>query len=373
MFELTRWSLIFGTTAAALGGTVANATTIVGVDVLGHLQRERAARAGEADASPGRDVLLAQLLVDPASPYSTTRSRPDFTNEVDWPEVLARLPGHLSTEETVDVLRWDLGASRARPQQDVEPRDGFRDPFVAASATKADVDADIFWHMVDLTGFQHSTRAATYAVAMQILRQQLRETDPVRQAAIGIDGGVFHRVMAASVLDQVPDYDMHYLSMLVQHRLIHWRVGDRATTGLRALPTALRVARIAAAYRDAQGYLGGFPCNRDATPLTGNAGTGDTDDDRALCFVAATDRAVHRWYIDESERQARWVPEREQSGLQRLGGFVAAVLTLLDLAPFVEMIEAVAADDLVAARLFTPAEADLAAERADRLFCPFPE
>ncbi|APG03347.1 hypothetical protein BJI69_05080 [Luteibacter rhizovicinus DSM 16549] len=313
------------------------------------------------------------MLADPRSPYSTTRTHPDFTNDAEWPEVLARLPGNLSTENAVAVLGWDLGLTRARPGQDIVPREGFRDSFVAASATKADVDADIFWHMVDLTGFRHFTKAATYAVAMQILRRQILETDPARHASLGIDKDVFLRVMRAAYLDQVPTYDMQYLTTLVQHRLIHWQVGDRATTGSRALPAAFRVARIAAAYRDAQGYLIGYPCNSDATPRAGTAGSGVEGDERPLCFVAATDRAIHRWYVDESDRQARWVPERELDGVQRLAGFVAAVFVLLDLAPFVEMIEAVAADDLVTARLVTRAEADLAAERADSLFCPLPE
>lgn len=359
---------------AALASTPATATTtVVGVDVFTHLQRERVARLGTDDAPQARDVLLDQLLVDPTSPYSDLREHPDFTNDVEWPAVLARLSGKLSTSDALAVLSWDLGLTRARPGLDVEPPGGFRDPFIAASASKADVDADIFWHILDLTGYRHSTKAATYAVAMQILRRQLTTTDADRQAALGVDKDIFARVMAASSFDQVPSYDMHYLSALVQHRLIHWQVGERASTGRRALPTAFRIARVAAAYRDAQGYLGSFPCRRDATPSASNAGTGKADDERPLCFVAATDLAVHRWYVDEADRQARWVPEHEPGGMQRLIGFATAVLALLDLAPLVEMVEAVAADDLVTARLLTSSEADLAAERADNLFCPFPE
>lgn len=358
----------------AMGLPGAYATTTAGVDVVSHLQRERVARLGGAEAfSPPEDALLSQLLAVPASPYSATVDEPRFTNDVEWPEILAGLPGNLSTASAVAVLDWDLGLTRARPGRDVEPRGGYRDTFVAASATKADVDADIFWHVVDLTGFRHSARAATYAVAMQILREQMRSTAPGRRAMLGIDEEVFRRVMAASYLDQVTHYDMQYLTTLVQHRLIHWQPGGRSTTGLRALPTAFRVARVAAAYRDAQGYIGSFPCRPDATPQDGNAGTGAEGDERPLCFVAATDRAVHRWYIDEYRRQAARVPEREHSGMQRLAGFAAAVLALLDLAALVEVVEAVVADDLVTAEWLTPAEADLAAERADRLFCPIPE
>lgn len=348
------------------------ATSVIGVDVLSHLQRERVARVGGAEAfSATESDLLDQLLTEPGSPYSATVDEPDFTNDVDWPEVVAGLPGNLSTSAAIAVLDWDLGLTRARPGHDVEPGLGYKDPFIAASATKADVDADIFWHMVDLTGFRHSARAATYAVAMQILRGQMQGTAPERRALLGIDEEVFRRVMKAVHLEQVSDYDMQYLSALVQHRLIHWRVGERASTGQRALPTVYRVARVAAAYRDAQGYTGNFPCTADAAPITRNAGTGAEGDDRPLCFVAATDRAIHRWYIDEAQRQAAWVPPPGHEGMQRLLGFAVVVLALLDLVPLVA--EAVAADDLVTAELLTPAEADMAAERADRLFCPFPE
>jgi hypothetical protein len=352
----------------------ADATTVTGVDVLSHLQHERVTRlGGEAAFAVTESDLLDQLLTEPGSPYSATVDEPDFTNDVDWPEVIAGMPGNLSTASAIAVLDWDLGLTRARPDRDVTARTGFKDPFIAASATKADVDADIFWHMVDLTGFRHSTRAATYAVAMQILRGQVQATAPDRRALLGIDEDVYHRVMSAAHLDQVSAYDAEYLSTLVQHRLIHWQVGERASTGMRALPTAFRVARVAAAYRDAQGYTGNFPCSPDAAPVARHAGTGAAGDHRPLCFVAATDRAVHRWYVDESRRQAASVPAPGHDGLQRLLGFAGVVFALLDLAPLLGMVEAVAADDLVAAELLTPAEADMAAERASGLFCPLPE
>ena len=345
-----------------------------GIDVLSRLQRERVARLGGTVAfAPTESALLGQLLVNPASPYSATVDEPDFTNDVEWPEFLAGLPGDVSTTSAVKALQWDLGLTRARPGRDVTPRSGYRDPFVAASATKADVDADIFWHMVDLTGFRHSARAASYAVALQILRMQVQTTAPDRRATLGIDEDVLRRVMAAPYLDAVAAYDLNYLSTLLQHRLVHWDAGGSASTGARALTTAFRVARVAAAYRDAQAYIGGFPCKPDATPNLGYAGTGAEDDERALCFVAATDRAVHRWYIDELQRQATRVYQRDQGGMQRLMAFAAGVLTLLDLAPLVEVIEAVVADDLVTAELLTPVEADMAAERADLLTCGIPE
>jgi hypothetical protein len=256
---------------------------------------------------------------------------------------------------------------------DLLVRRGYRDDFVAASATKANVDPDIFWHMLDLSGFRHFARGATYAVGLQVLRKQMAETAPGRYIAVGIDAAVFERVMHAQHVDEITAYDLNYLSTLVQYRLIHWRAGERASTGLRALPMAYRVSRVAAAYRDALAYVSGPTCHKDGSPVSGAAGTGAEGDSRPLCFVGATDRAVHRWYLEEVRRQATYIPNREESGLGRLVRFAGAVLALMDMAAIVEVVEAVIADDLVAGEAITHAEADVAAERADLLFCPIPE
>ncbi|HEY4293821.1 hypothetical protein [Luteibacter sp.] len=313
---------------------------------------------------------MHQMLVDPASPYSATVDRPAFTNDLDWLEVVAGLPGNASSEDALAALYRDLGLGRARPGIDVTPSTGFRDAFLGANAAKASVDADIFWHTLDMAGYRHSARAATYAVAIQILRWQMATTAPERWAAVGIDAGVFKRFMATQHLGDLADYDLEYLGTLVQHRLIHREV---AASGVRELPVAFRVARVAAAYRDAQGYFVAPPCRSDASPAPRNAGTGTDGDDRPLCFVAATDRAVHRWYRDEVRREAASAPQREHSSLQRAFAFIGAILALVDLAPLVEVMEAVTADELATAEILTPAEAEVASERADVLSCAIPE
>jgi hypothetical protein len=366
---------LFTVVALAVFPVPANATAVVGVDVLSQWQRERIARLGTGDAFAHSNAgLVRQMLVDPASPYSAMTDAPGFTNEVDWPDIVRTIKtGEVSLRDALTVMQWDLGMTRARPGVDLLVRRGYRDDFVAASATKADVDPDIFWHMLDLSGFRHSARGATFAVGLQILRTQMARIPPERYVAVGIDADVFNRVMQAQHMDQVTSYDLNYLSTLVQYRLIHWRAGERASTGLRALPMAFRVSRVAAAYRDALAYVSGPTCHKDGSPVSGTAGTGAEGDTRPLCFVGATDRAVHRWYLDEVRRQATYVPEREERGLQRLIKFAAAVLALMDMAAVVEVVEAVIADDLVASDAITGAQADVAAERADLLFCPFPE
>jgi len=348
--------------------------TTANVDVLSHLQRERIARLGAADAlAHSNAAFVRQMLVNPASPYSGLIAEPAFTNEVDWPGLLERIPGGpLTSHQALAVMQWDLGMTRARPGIDITIKAGYRDDFASASATKADVDPDIFWHVLDLTGYSHSTKGAGYAVGLQILRRQLAETPEDRRIALNVDPDVFKRIMLARHFDEVTEYDLGYVSALVQRRLVHWSVGERTSHGLRALPVAYRIARVAAAYRDLQGYEAGYPCDRAANTATGTAGTGVAGDDRPLCFAAATDRAVHRWYLDEYLRQSRVVPHRD-SGLARFAHFAGAILALIDMAGAMEVVEALIADDLVAAETITRAEADFAAERANVLSCRIPD
>lgn len=353
---------------AIVPGTL-SANQLTGTDVLAQWQRHRIERLGGGQASLSRRDILGQLLVQPSSAYSASIDQPVFTNEVDWPAMLAST--RLDSDVALDALRRDLGVTRARPRRDITPAPGFRDDFVAASATKAGVDADIFWHVLDVTGYRHSTKAAIYAVGLQILRAQVAATPPEQWTSSGIDPTVVTRVMRAQHSDQLTAYDLDYLSTLVQYRLIHRRDGEAVGDGQRSLPAAYRVARIAAAYRDTQGYVGGPPCTRDAAPNVAVAGTGQPDDERPLCFVAATDRAVHAWYVAEYRRQATAMsPPHRDTGLHRLAVAAGLVLALIDLAGAVEFVEASLADDLATAEAIGPTEADAASEPANLLSCP---
>lgn len=356
----------------------ADATSVIDVDVFQALQRERAARRGVSTTEKQTHAsLIRAMLLDPSSPYSELQPAPFFMNDVAWATAVSSLPGPpITDQQALDVMRWDLGLTKARPDIDVAvgSGEGFRDRFVAASARKADVDPDIFWHMLTLTGYRHSTKAAYYAVAMQMLRRQMAEVPARRHAALGIDAATFQRVMQAYHLGQVPEHDLRYLSTLVQHRLIHWRVGGKASTGLRELPVAFRIARVAAAYRDADGYFMGAPCTPDALPDKQVAGSGQPGDYRDLCLVAATDRAVHRWYLQEMRNEARLRPDRRHArSSQLLASLIAMVMPLFEMANILEVMEAAVADDLLAADAIGVDEAEVAAERADLLTCRIPE
>ncbi len=81
--------------------------TTANVDVLSHLQRERIARLGAADAlAHSNAAFVRQMLVNPASPYSGLIAEPAFTNEVEWPGLLERIPGasHLSPGPRRDAV-----------------------------------------------------------------------------------------------------------------------------------------------------------------------------------------------------------------------------------------------------------------------------
>lgn len=314
----------------------AMSSTPASVDILSIMTETREARLGTGTPSRKGVPVANQLLTHPESPYSDAEPHPAFTNEVDWVDVLDALPASMGETDALNVLRVDLGTTRARPGVDVIPSPGFRDRFVSASATKADVDADIFWHTLDLMGYRHSARAAGYAVALQILRRQVETTPVERRSAAGIDESVLSRIMAARHAGDVRPDDLAYLGLILRFHINQGISGETSRAGKRLIPTAYRMARVAAAYRDLEGYLERPPCRPDGSPAT----PGYTKDDvTALCFVAAHDRAVYRWYRDEVRRQdmpSIQRSRRQQSPLLLLFMAIAPVMDMLALAETVE-------------------------------------
>ncbi|QWT19156.1 hypothetical protein KPL74_15560 [Bacillus sp. NP157] len=329
--------------------------------ILGQMQAERIAQLGIEQATDHDDAWFAQqLLVQPASPYSDVVRTPSLMNELWWREVVDASAA--DDDQVLDALRRELGMTRARPGVDVMPAGGFRDPFVAANATKAGLEPDVFWHVLDLFGYEHAPRFASHAVGLQILREQIGSTPPARRAAVGVFDDVASRVMRARHPDELSTHDLRYLDTIVQHRLLH----PSANAGL---PIAWRIARAAAAFRDAQGYVTSPPCRPDGTAHPQNAGGGAPGDARIPCFVAAHDRAVHRWYVDDM-RRTPLRPEPRHDGLARLGLLVGALMPLLDMLAMAEIVEAAVADDMVSADALSSSDAEALSERASRLACP---
>lgn len=353
-------------------GLVAASAPPADYDVVSIMQAMRMERPDAGRDLPRISDMLTSLLATPGSAYSALVPEPAFIGTRAWRDIAEGGLDKLGLDGALAILQYDLGATRARPGSDVVITPGFREDFVAASAIKASVDADIFWHTLDVVGRRHSTRAATYGIALQLLRDKAAVTPRDRWRATGIDVAILDRFMRARYLDELSRGDLTYLSTLVQHGMIHWRSDAMAQHGQRALPTPLRVARLAAAYRDAEGYVGGYPCGRDATPNATYAGTGAADDDRPLCFVAATDHAVLRWYSQEVRRQAAWVPNKAKHDLTGLLGLFALMVPLIDLAALLESTEAVIAEDLAVRDATSAAEVASLSDEADVIACRIP-
>lgn len=355
--------------------SAAPAATRADIDVFGTMLESRIGEHGAAVAlgRTSADV-AAELLLTPTSPYSDVEGAPRFINDIRWPVLLSSLgTPSVTSDEALAVLRWDLGTTRSRPTVDVAvpAGHGFRDDFVAASAIKADVDADIFWQALVMSGNRYSTVGAVYAVGLQVLRRQLVDVETERQQDMGIDRGVLDRFMAATSPDDLRPTDLQYLADIVHYRMTTWRPGGRASNGERMLPMPYRIARVAAAYRDTQGYVNGGTCLADARPRPDTAGMLTDEDDRPLCFVAATDRAVHYWYLREHRAQmsGELPNQHTHDGPRKLAEAVFGVLAVMDLAAFVETTEALVADRLAAREVIDDDEAEIAGERVYRLTC----
>lgn len=316
--------------------TTAMSTAAPSVDVLSLLTEAREARLGDGTFSMKSVPIADQLLSHSSSPYSEEESQPAFTNDVEWVDILDTLPASMSEADALETLRIDLGATRARPGVDVEPSPGFRDRFASASATKADVDADIFWHALDLMGYHHSARAAGYAVALQILRRQVETTPVERRAASGIDESVLRRFMLARNASDLRPDDVTYLGVILRFHVSHGMSGEFSRAGKRLIPARYRIARVAAAYRDLEGYIAPPPCRPDGSPASNQL---SNDDTTSLCFVAAHDRAVYQWYQDEIRRQgapSAYIGRRKASPLLMLFMAIAPVIDMLALAEGLE-------------------------------------
>jgi hypothetical protein len=139
------------------------------------------------------------------------------------------------------------------------------------------------------------------------------------------------------------------------------------------LPAAYRVARVAAAYADAGGYFNseGY-CKGTEVNEKAPSGAKAFDDNTPLCFVAATDRAVQSWFrrqMRHEEASVRSAHNSPDEAERRVQFWFSAVLTLVDIAGFVEFAEAGLVDELSAEGALTEEEAAFAEERASQLTC----
>lgn len=361
-----------------------------GVDVTKMLLKAWTNASGGRKVDGSVQAWREQLLPRASEPYGAPGDEPAFVNTTYWREMLTSLPtvqDHSTTErQAMRALQWDLGTTKARPGRDI-PHEAMnkvdrsrlypqhQDPLVVAGIAKAGVDADIFSAALAVTTDAHSTVAANYAVAAQIIRDRARAHPREAWPRMGIRAEIVDRLVASVIPENFADPDRRYLSLLIEQEARTRRVGLRNQYGLRALPTTYRVARLAAAYRDGQGYALSttFPCGPDGSHQPG-AGTQAPGDHRPLCFVDATDNAVYRWYADEVWSQAHpaWKASGEHGWIALMFFALSEVLFGVDIVPSPYFVEREIATELVDEGLVAEAEGDAAAESESLLTCRIP-
>lgn len=297
------------TLAGALTATV-HASPRVGPpsgDVLGLWIKERLAEPVASDALVTDEAMTHDMVTAPDSIYAILRRAPYAFRGAAWLRTFSGLTDRatpMTRPQATEALAWDLGMTNGYPGV-LDPDFPVPDLGAAWAGTqlaKAGVAEDIARKALALTGSASYAVAANYAVAAQLLADKLACFEESQWAVLGLRSDVFQRYMLAESASDLKDYDLVYLVRLLQAELSVPAVGETTQAGRRALPTAVRIARVAAAFRDMQGY-DSDPCTPAGAALSGIAATIPTDRSKAMCLVAALDRAVLYWYYVMLDRQ----------------------------------------------------------------------
>lgn len=331
-------------------------------------------RADTGDVAQGTAGLLRALLESPSSPYSEPTAEPYLVNEIWWDDFVPQVDHGRGTEAVVNTLRWQLGLTKARPGKEIEvsPEQSiaFRGAEAAANAIKAGIDPDLFAKAWDMNP-THVTVAAHDAVALQIVREQMAAAPREAWPSLAIDPAVIDRYMRARNGGEILADDADYLSSVVS-AAIQSGTSSTGADGTLQLPAAFRVARVAAAYKDALGYFGAEPYCIGGEPSPRLAtGPGALDDNRPLCFVGATDRGVLAWYREESrlDLSGARIHENTKEGWSRALTILGIITPIMDLAAFVEFAEAAASEQALDLEGSAGSAASEASQRLSRLMC----
>jgi hypothetical protein len=250
----------------------------------------------------------AHYLGDPASIYSGLHRRL-FSGDG---KTAVHRPAFPLSMQTGRMIAWDLGFDKALPGYQVIPDYPSRtradmQVLIAANVQKADVLPLYYNKAYALVGDQLSTLNAEVAVAAQILHEWVEGSAWSTRKAMGIDEDVLRHYVQAGSLDDLTDYDLTYLADVLRSELSAWRGGRATSEGQREMPTPLRIARVAAAYRTSNDPFYDA-CNDDGTRNPAKAGNDPEVASPVICFTDATDRAVYRWYRAERARQLAQEP-----------------------------------------------------------------
>jgi hypothetical protein len=336
-----------------------------------------AERHDHADSQILSDSQWSQLLQEPSHlpPHAYTEPAAYDSQRIDdtFRSAAARLDSPtrpLYLHEAWRMLQWDLGFTKARPEDVRLPHttDDWGSEQAALNAIKAGVEADIFRQSIALFGNAHSTFAAKYAVAAQILRERIAATPEDKREVRNVEPEVLARFMTLPEGSPLDAYDAQYLGALLESEINRHTVARSSFRGIREIATPFRIARVAAAYRDNQSYVAP-PCTDD---FRYREGVASLDPRRGpVCFVDANDRAVYAWYNEAFRRQAGLVRESqaETSPLAKVLALLVPFGVMLDVLAAVEFTEALVTEDLAVSGEVAEEEAVAAEERAGGLMC----
>lgn len=287
-------ALLAGSAAVPVG-----ATTHV-IDPVASLIREysRDGESGEYFERNSDEAYARYVLARPDFPYAdVVRSAiPEPDEPTKRAIKRASTPEHpVNARDLHDMKVWDLGFTKAHLWSDLHSYPVELRAYAGFThITKAGVEADIYRQTLRFIGNDYPAIAANYAVAAQRLRAKLASTPRQKWAERGLRHDVIDRFVHANDVSGLQDFDLHYLIQFLDGAMASWNAGDSNVYGVRELPVPFQLARMAAAYRENLPFEN-EPCLPDGTYDPDYAGMGGVDR-RPLCFVDATDRAVHAWY-----------------------------------------------------------------------------
>lgn len=349
--------------------------------------RAQIAAKGSAAGLPDDEAMVSALLLEPDSPYSRRRQETRFGLEGPvWSIALQDMTnaGHpMSSTKARNALAWDLGLYKALPRASPTSFDleRIRNPLARANLIKAGVAPDIFHKALHLVGNDYYAVAAQYAVAVQMLYERADLLPENKRERAGLRSSVLRNFMSAGNTHDMVDGDWDYLIRRLRGRMSGWPEGKTSIHGLRQITPALRVARVAAAYREFLGYEGRPPCNDSGTANRDIAALAVADRARELCTTDATDRAVYEWYRQRLAEQLIPLPSRTSPWPEDLVHVIDPVVRLKPFwrATFPEQANAHAAHAEVIAlllaqqrpgdRVFADATTDRIAENVSRHLC----
>jgi hypothetical protein len=166
---------------------------------------------------------------------------------------------------------------------------------VAANIVKAGIDRDLFVQARLLAGPGNPLIAANFAVAAQLLREKIEAARLSGEVYAGLWAAPLDHMVAARQPFALDDVEITYLMRLLENELSSWRSPQPSVYGRRQVPTAVRVARAAAAYQS-ETYAAPFPCSDDGAFAPGVSATRQDDLTRPYCFADMIDRRVLAWY-----------------------------------------------------------------------------